>query len=229
MIMRFLTRTVCIAATTLFFGGLNLVNAAPVTLEWVTTSSTTGVVTYGCESCLNRGQPFAQTRTGTSAGVTASFVLADASLLTQQTLTFSNSGFQNLNNSLIGARVSAIEPFVSGSLIEDGTFGGANSCLMGVRDQLANPGRCSVSVALARDTANQNRYLGFMSFDGVASGITVGADRLIWFGTSSTARAVNSLAMGGYWQVAGANNVPLPSGLVLFASGLGLLFAARRR
>jgi hypothetical protein len=219
------------AASAVLLCGFNTAKAAPVTLEWVTTSSSTSSVTYGCEGCFNLGQPFAQTRTGTSAGISASFMLADASLLDQQTLTFSNQGFKVASNSIIVAAVSATEQFVNAGLLDDGSIGISNTCFIGSRSRTSDPGLCSVSAVLARDTSNVNRYFGSLSFKASSntSGITVGADQLTWFGPASTASAVNSLALGGYWQVVGANNIPLPSGFVLLVSGLGLLFAMRRR
>jgi hypothetical protein len=59
--------------------------------------------------------------------------LAEALLLDQQTLTFSVAGFNFPGNSVIGASITSLEPFVSALLLNEGSTGTPNICTMGPR------------------------------------------------------------------------------------------------
>jgi PEP-CTERM motif len=199
--------------------GLSSVQAAPVTLQWVTTSGTNGGVTY-----LN------QPATGSSAGVSASFVLADAALLQQSVLNFRTDGDRNGAalgfNSIVSANMNSSDPFV---LIRTSLYVDPNStsniyqfCNFAVRDQAGQGTTCRADVALIRDTTVAGRYSGSLTIaSNAGNSSVVGPDRISWGGAFALGSGI--LPVSGYWQVLGGSNVPLPGSVLLFGFGLAAL------
>jgi hypothetical protein len=204
---------------------LQTASAAPVTLEWVTTSSSTGPVGFYCDTCTVS----LQTRQSTSAGVQASFVLADVALL-RSTLAFTNNGGFSPTNQILSASLSSQEFFARASMIDDPVArfpGDPNICNLGTRDAAGNPNRCLVNAVLTADTVNPGRYIGTLGFSANNAFVSIGSQALSWGG--STSRSPSSLELSGYWQVRNSGSVPMPTGLVLLGLGLLSMAAVKRR
>jgi hypothetical protein len=234
--MRQFASTALVAFVALVSSQFQVAQAAPVTLEWVTTASSTGTVGQFGDST-----GVVSTRESTSAGVEASFVLADESLLRNSTLQFNHSGIFGPNNTITAARLQTLEPFAGGQMRNDPQidpnnaplyYGFPNLCSIRTNTGTAQGSRCAVSITLTRDAANAGRYFGQLDFASSSASVTMGGNAsetgaLFWSGGAS--RSPNSLAISGYWQVQGAGSVPLPGGLALVTLGLVCMLARKSK
>jgi hypothetical protein len=209
---------------------LNSANAAPVTLQFITTSTSTGQTAYFDESCTVIPTPCVKATTGTSAGVVASFVLSDATLLNRSNLNFTYSSqyygvpaFLPLWTELIAASIAFQAPRLGAS-----GFGSAGQdCNIATTPFNQNPTRCLVNVALTRDPGNINRFSGSLTMASVfrpGDKVAVDTSSLSW--SQQSPFYSNTLPLGGYWEVVGSSaNVPVPASGLLLLLGMLLLGA----
>jgi hypothetical protein len=222
--MRQFASAALVAFVTVVSSQLQVARAAPVTLDWVTVSSTTGQVGYLDDSDA------IQTRSSTSAGVVASFVLADASLLSGTSpFTFVNTGQPNPAPQVLSASLNSRELFAVAAMRVNPNpsfVGDSNICSIATRSPFLGTQSCVVSVNLTADTANAGRYDGILAF-GFGDVAFVGSGRLGWSGGLST--SPRGLDLGGYWQVRDSGSVPLPGGLALVTLGLVCMLARKSK
>jgi hypothetical protein len=209
---------------------LNSANAAPVTLQFITTSTSTGPTEYFDFTCEVNPTPCVKSTTGTSAGVVASFVLSDATLLNRSNLNFSYSSLAYgipaalpFWTELVAASIAFQAPRLGGS-----GFGAAGQdCYIATLPRTSNPTNCLVNVALTRDPGNINRFSGSLtmaSLSAPGNKVAIDTNSLSWSAASPSYS--NTLALGGYWEVVGSSaNVPVPASGLLLLLGMLLLGA----
>jgi hypothetical protein len=228
------------------------VQAAPVTLNWVNTSTGTAELRYQTFAGVPTGSPpRGVTELLSAAGMSASVTLADDSVLAGPNISYSVNDASGAGRTP-AATGAAVLVVASASILGYPISSGNPSTLDGPDLQVSVASNaycsatrtCSISVNFTKDATNPLRYYGTLQIVGPNSTSPNESDNasvtLLQNGlgtVSSLTRvpanglsgAYPALPSAGYWQVV-TGNVPVPSSLLLLALGaLGLGRLSRQK
>jgi hypothetical protein len=209
--------------------------AAPITLTWVTTSVVSSTITWA-EPPPGPGPLITYSALVSSANIAGSITLPDASILSNSMINYTSTpGGQGLSASgyISGFPVPATFPtnlaLNPGSVsIPSTTLCQIITCQITAKlmEDAANPGRYYGNVlVLTRNLDNTDRIEINTTVSGTGAASYFVDEVPLQFGGN---RILNA-GVAGYWKVASATSVPLPSAAVLLGAGLfGLAFFRRK-
>jgi hypothetical protein len=234
-------RSSFISATFLLALFCSTANAAPVTFNWVNTTPTTLTQSYFWE--INPPSNILRTVNLNASSMSASVTIGDESLLSGSTFVSlaTTAGF---NPSLLST-LKASASISNYPIPQDFITGPANLNVV-IQNNSVCPtsvsplSTCEIGVNFTKDLVDPSKYYGSLSFfqstgssreygslNLVANGVGTVSRTLVY--RSDTNTRLPALPVTGYWQVASASNVPLPSSVLLIFVGIVGAVLSRRR
>jgi hypothetical protein len=236
-------RSSFISATFLLALFCSTANAAPVTFNWVNTTPITLTKSFTWEPDPP-GPPVTRTVNLNASRMSASVTIGDESLLSGPTFTAFAKVLPfnpNLPSTLQGSATVANYP-----MQPDFYSLGSPNLTVTIQNGYYCPtavflgGPCQIDVNFTKDLSDPTKYYGSLSFfQTTGSSVEYGSLNLIANGVGSVSRTLATggrtsqflpaLPATGYWQVASASNVPLPSSVLLIFVGIVGAVLSRRR
>jgi hypothetical protein len=237
-------RSSFISATFLLALFCSTANAAPVTFNWVNTTPITLTKSFTWEPDPP-GPPVTRTVNLNASRMSASVTIGDESLLSGSTFT-ALVKVLSLNIPYSPSTVQASATVANYPIQQDFFIAGPANLTVSIRDgyfcptSIRTEGPCEIGVNFTKDLIDPTKYYGSLSFfQTTGTSVEYGSLNLIASGVGSVSRTLATggrtsqflpaLPATGYWQVASASNVPLPSSVLLIFVGIVGAVLSRRR